>query len=398
MLLPAIFTCFGVAIAAPPGKVVTICEGTYTVLNASATNAAGYQWYLNGKAIAGAYDKSYSAGKAGIYTVVVFNQNSCASDASDAIEVDVNASSYITFDPLANKTVGDAPFQLNATYNNSTANITYTASPAGIVTIVNNVVTVISAGAVAITATVPGTNSCGNTITATQTLTVNPASVRTITATGPVVDLAVAVSSDSKQVTVDQPFEYTLTVKNQGIQTATQVFVTDTLPAALDFVSINNTTDGKASYDATTRLLTWKIDQLDASAYTELRFSAKAKQHGTIKNTVKAASAEQDSNPNNNTAIDYKDISGITIPNVFTPNGDGKNDTFAIPDLSQYKENELIIVNRWGGEVYQSKNYKNNWTGDNLEEGTYFYSLKVTNSNGVQEEYKGYVTLLRTTI
>ena len=113
---------------------------------------------------------------------------------------------------------------------------------------------------------------------------------------------------------------------------------------------------------------------------------------------VKAASAEQDSNPNNNAAIDYKEIGGISIPNVFTPNGDGKNDTFTIPDLSQYQENELIIVNRWGGEVYQSKNYRNNWTGDNLEEGTYFYSLKVTNSNGEVEEYKGYITLLRSVI
>ncbi|MVN22261.1 T9SS type B sorting domain-containing protein [Mucilaginibacter arboris] len=397
ILLPAMFLSFRTVAGNPPTQVVTICEGTYTVLNAATTNAAGYQWYLNGQVIVGAYEKSYAAGKAGIYTVVAYNQNSCASAASDGIEVDMTTSDYITFNPLADKTLGNAPFRLTANSKNN-SKITYTASPAGIVTIENDMLTLIGAGTVTITATADGKNSCGNAITSTQTLKVNPAGVKTIAAVNPTVDLALAASSDSKDVNVDQPFEYTLTVKNQSAQTATLVSVTDTLPAELSFVAVNNAVDGKAVYDPNTRLLTWKLDQLNASAYSELRFSAKASRHGTIKNTVKVASAEQDSNPTNNTAIDYKQILGINIPNVFTPNGDGKNDTFTIADLSQYKESELIIVNRWGGEVYQSKNYQNNWTGDKLDEGTYFYSLKVKNNNGEQEEYKGYITLLRSAI
>ncbi|RYE26158.1 MAG: T9SS type B sorting domain-containing protein [Sphingobacteriaceae bacterium] len=379
-----------------PTQVVTICQGSFTVLNAATQNAAAYQWYLNGQPIAGAYEKGYAAGKAGNYTVVAYNQQSCASDVSDAIQVDVTASAGITFDPLADKTIGDAPFQLKVV--SAKNNINYTASPAGIVTIQNDIVTIIGAGTVTITATSPGKNSCGGEITATQTLKVNSSVIKNVSAKTNVVDLALVNSSESKQVSVDQSFEYTLMVKNQSSVNATYVTVTDTLPANISFAAINGTAEGKATYNAADRVLTWKMDLLKGGAYAELHFTVTALRHGTIKNTVKAVSAEEDSNPLNNTAIDYKDIAGINIPNVFTPNGDGRNDTFTIPDLVQYQQNELVILNRWGAAVYQTKNYQNNWTGDKLDDGTYFYSLKVKNSKGEQEEYKGYITMLHTAI
>lgn len=382
----------------PPSQKVTICQGTYAVLNATSTNANAYQWYSNGQIIAGATSKTYYTGNAGNYKVIAFNQQSCASDVSDEIQVEVQSfSSSITFNPLPDKTVGDTPFKLTA---DSKKPITYTASPAGIVSIdKNDMVTLIGVGQVIITATIPGHSTCGNALMAQQTLKVkSQTQLKPSVITNAPVDLAIVASSDSKQITTDQPFEYTLTVKNQSKSMATQVSVTDTLPTSLNFVAVNNSVDGKATYDPINRMLTWKMDQLKANAYTELRFSAIATRHGAIKNTVKVASAEQDSNLANNTAVDYKDISGITIPNVFTPNGDGKNDTFTIADLDQYQENELVVVNRWGGSVYQAKNYKNNWTGDKLDEGTYFYSLKIKNNKGEQEEYKGYLTLLRARI
>ncbi len=398
VLMVFLFANLHATASAPPKQTVTICEGTIAVLNAATANAASYQWYFNGQAVAGANDKSYAAGKAGIYKVLALNKQSCASEVSDEVEVAVNAySSPITFYPLADKTMGDAPFKLTASSKNP---ITYTASPAGIVSIDNNnMVTIIGVGDVVITATVPGKSSCGTAIMAQQTLKVNPKTqIKPTTAAPQMVDLAIAASSESRQITTNQPFVYTFTVKNQSADAATNVSVTDTLPAALNFVSVDNTMDGKATYDPNSRVLSWKIDQLKGKAYSELHFSVTATRHGAIKNTVKVASTETDSNPANNTAIDYKDISGINIANVFTPNGDGRNDTFTIPDLVQYPENELIIVNRWGAGVYQTKNYQNNWTGDKLDEGTYFYSLKIKNSKGEQEEYKGYVTLLRAAI
>ncbi|WP_293306685.1 DUF7507 domain-containing protein, partial [Pedobacter sp. UBA5917] len=89
-------------------------------------------------------------------------------------------------------------------------------------------------------------------------------------------------------------------------------------------------------------------------------------------------------------------FTGITIPNLFTPNGDGINDTFEIIGLNQYQANELQIVNRWGNEVFHAKGYQNNWTGEGLNEGTYYYLLRVKKANSNEfEVYKGYITLIR---
>jgi len=86
----------------------------------------------------------------------------------------------------------------------------------------------------------------------------------------------------------------------------------------------------------------------------------------------------------------------LKVPNLFTPNGDGINDVFEIRGLDQYQSNELSIVNRWGNEVYHSTHYQNTWTGDGLNEGTYYYTLKVKRTATSDAEiYKGYVTLMR---
>ena len=55
-------------------------------------------------------------------------------------------------------------------------------------------------------------------------------------------------------------------------------------------------------------------------------------------------------NPNPDPAI---------IPNTFTPNGDGVNDTFEIPALMQYLNFKLEIFNRWGNKVYDYSNNGN---------------------------------------
>ena len=112
----------------------------------------------------------------------------------------------------------------------------------------------------------------------------------------------------------------------------------------------------------------------------------------------------------------------LKIPNVFTPNGDGVNDYFIISldggsdmpksrdgdeggssfeyenyePLSRYYEaTELTIFNRWGRIVYHSKDYQNDWDGDNLPDATYFYVLKC---KGLKNDatYKGSVMILKT--
>jgi gliding motility-associated-like protein len=62
----------------------------------------------------------------------------------------------------------------------------------------------------------------------------------------------------------------------------------------------------------------------------------------------------------------------LIIPNVFTPNGDGKNDTFKILAKNIGKW-QCYIYNRWGQEIEQLNNEKIEWDGSNFPNGTYYY-------------------------
>ncbi|HOY95978.1 MAG TPA: gliding motility-associated C-terminal domain-containing protein [Catalimonadaceae bacterium] len=62
------------------------------------------------------------------------------------------------------------------------------------------------------------------------------------------------------------------------------------------------------------------------------------------------------------------------IPNVFTPNNDGTFDTWIIPGADDIPSNKLSIFNRWGNIVKEFSGYKNDWDGDNLPAGTYYYT------------------------
>jgi gliding motility-associated-like protein len=83
----------------------------------------------------------------------------------------------------------------------------------------------------------------------------------------------------------------------------------------------------------------------------------------------------------------------ITMPNVFTPNGDGDNDRF-VPFEAFPGKWQLTIFNRWGVEIFTTKNASQGWSGTDSSAGTYYWILQPL--EGQQGEGKsGYVTLLK---
>ncbi len=88
-------------------------------------------------------------------------------------------------------------------------------------------------------------------------------------------------------------------------------------------------------------------------------------------------------------------IGPFELRNAFTPNGDGKNDVFEVVDnlTDRFPLATLQVFNRWGTLVYEAAPYRNDWTGDNLPEGTYYFLLQFNKCE--TEPIKSHLTILR---
>jgi len=87
------------------------------------------------------------------------------------------------------------------------------------------------------------------------------------------------------------------------------------------------------------------------------------------------------------------------VPNVFSPNGDGVNDTYLIKAefMSMY---DITIFNRWGRKVFHSNDPTAPWDGTingspQAAAGVYYYIIKATCKNGQYFEKNGFLQLIR---
>jgi gliding motility-associated-like protein len=91
----------------------------------------------------------------------------------------------------------------------------------------------------------------------------------------------------------------------------------------------------------------------------------------------------------------YKDV---FVPNVFSPNGDGKNDILIV--YGNYIEKlDMRIFNQWGEQVEKIDNKTRGWDGRHKGKaqpvGVYVYALEAVLTDGRTVKMKGYITLLR---
>lgn len=91
----------------------------------------------------------------------------------------------------------------------------------------------------------------------------------------------------------------------------------------------------------------------------------------------------------------------VEVSKVVTPDGDGFNDRWDLKNIDQY-ENNVVVVDRWGGLIYKATNYNNTsvvWDGSNTSgglapTGTYFYTLEIIAGDQI-EKRRGFIELIR---
>ena len=94
----------------------------------------------------------------------------------------------------------------------------------------------------------------------------------------------------------------------------------------------------------------------------------------------------------------YRREAALFLPDAFSPNGDGINDTFK-PSGSFYDNFQMIIYNRWGQSIFQTADPATGWDGtvnaERAPQGQYIYKVIIRDNTGKDFVKNGTVMLLR---
>ncbi|MBK7681910.1 MAG: gliding motility-associated C-terminal domain-containing protein [Bacteroidetes bacterium] len=95
--------------------------------------------------------------------------------------------------------------------------------------------------------------------------------------------------------------------------------------------------------------------------------------------------------------VDIVPAISFYIPNTFTPNGDGMNDTFGIAGEG-VQDFKMQIFNRWGQMIYESANANDRWDGTfqgvKVAMGTYIYKVSAAGPTGQRQNKEGNVNVI----
>ncbi|NCD71137.1 Ig-like domain-containing protein [Mucilaginibacter agri] len=260
--------------------------------------------------------------------------------------------------------------------------------------------------------------------------TSNVATVKINTTDKPVIGLAKVVASVTKATNGSYDVTYILTVGNYGITDLNNISIKDDLTQTftgeqltfksirtLGRLTVNPNYNGSSNIEllaSGNQLFTSQVEQIEIVANVTVVTSGttylnRATTSGT--SVTSATTTDQSTDGLKPDVTATGDVSSAVptpvklerpngfIPEGFSPNGDGANDTFVIENVSGRKV-FLEFYNRWGNLVYRNEDYKNDWggkcnqgihIGEDLPEGTYYYIVKFDD----KDRYVGFITLNR---
>ncbi len=399
----------------------TVCIGNTATL--TATGALTYSWSpstnLN-SATGSTVLSTPTSTNPSTYTIVSTDANGCFSTATTTVTVN-------NLPVVIISTTGAVCVNSTATLTAIGA-VTYTWSPATNLSSVNGTpVTITPTTTLAPTYTVTGSDANGCVNTATTSITINPRPTVVVipptsticknnpvnlTASGadtyiwtPATGLsATNISNPTATVTVTTNYTVIGTYTATGCKSLPAIASITVLPikavisanpqtgeAPLTVTFSNGSTGGTSynwNYGNGQTQVTASIGATTMATYTNA---------GTYTATLVAENAAG-CRDIDSIIIIVNEGYAISIPNIFTPNGDNINDNFFVKS-SGVTSMSIIILDRWGLKMWESSSLTASWDGRNgskdANDGTYFYIISATDNKGVTTSYKGYLTLLR---
>lgn len=371
------------SISVSPGTAVSICTGQSATLTAS--GATSYFWST------GSTNASISVSNGGIYTV--YSTNTCGTDSIQVTVTETNQPSVTISTPTTTLCPGSTT-TLTASGASSYSWSSGQTTPS---------ITVNAAG----TYTVTGTSTCGTSI-ASQSITTGALPVAQITSSGTILcpggTLSLNASggnayswsngSTGNQLNVSQAGQYFVYVSNTcGVDTASIILSLSQINAAFTSSVLGGTAPLPVTFYNNSVFYSgssWNFgDGSTSSSDNPIHTFA----YGGAFNVILTI---EDSNGCIDTAsalIDVKDDS-LRIPNVITPNNDGKNDVFSFSSTI-IKSTEITIYNRWGNKITSYTDWKKGWDAHHADAGVYFYTIELTQQNGEVKKIHGSLNVIK---
>ncbi|MFA6922798.1 MAG: gliding motility-associated C-terminal domain-containing protein [Bacteroidales bacterium] len=85
----------------------------------------------------------------------------------------------------------------------------------------------------------------------------------------------------------------------------------------------------------------------------------------------------------------------IEVFNVFTPNNDNINDRYKVKYTGDYLYFRMLIFDRWGRKLHETKDIDAGWKCDNCSDGTYYYIIYAKGKDGSEYDFHGALTLIK---
>ncbi|HRG02061.1 MAG TPA: gliding motility-associated C-terminal domain-containing protein [Bacteroidia bacterium] len=404
------------------GTQTLTCANPTATISVTSTPSSGVTYLWSGTLVSGQGTNIVTVNQAGNYDVIVTNAaNGCAATVSSQVIPDTNvpvasitassSNSVITCQntsvTLTTNVVPSGSYQYTwSSGAGSSSSASVTSASVYTVVVINSVSGCSTTAQYPVTGnTVPPTVTANNTVMPCGSPSVTLGATTTATNAGynwsSFGSGSIISGANTSSPIAGGPGQYIVTVtdndngcSNTSTVTVTSIAITAAFTAdptsgtAPLLVNFTNQSSGSGN------IYSWNFGDDNNNTSSSTNPAHTYNTTGTYVVTLVVTDPSGLCSSTSTVTIDVFENSSIIVPNVFTPNGDGKNDVFKITTTG-IKDLNCDIFNRWGTKVANISGVNGTWDGSNVNDGTFFFILTATGFDGQEYKQQGYINLFR---